>query len=193
MKYLTAVILIAAFCFSAASAQEKQSAIKPASVYNQELVKLVSPNQAGWVLLQSNNSETFFEKRSKDEILNANVKTIKTKIFDNEKDLLASLEAMKEEELTSRYKKDSLHFNYVRFKKTRCLQYDGVFNFKEATTPKFDYFNFSGYLCRHPENKDSVIQIEFSNHSNSRTLSEALSSLSGEFFEKTVFSKAAVK
>ncbi|HEX8735473.1 MAG TPA: hypothetical protein VF721_09135 [Pyrinomonadaceae bacterium] len=192
MKHLILVILIAAFCTGAA-AQEKQPAIDASSVYNQDAVKVVSPNQAGWVLLQSGNSETVFEKRSKDEILNASVKTVKTKTFDNERDLLKSLEAMKDEELQSKYKKDSLHFNYVRFKQTPCIQYDGIFNFKEAATPKFEYFNFKGYLCRHPENKDSVVQMEFSNYSNSRGLSEDLHNLSSEFFEKTAFSKVTVK
>lgn len=193
MKYLIIVILIAVFCVGVVSAQEKQSSINPASVYIQDAVTVVSPNQAGWMLLQSNKLETVFEKRAKDEVLTANVKTIKTKIFDNEQDLLTSLEAMKKEELLSKYKRDSLHFNYVKFKETRCVQYDGVFNFKEVTTPKFEYFNFKGYLCRHPENKDLVIQIEFANYSNLRAFSEDLSSLSNEFFEKTAFSKVSVK
>jgi len=192
MKHLIVVILFAVLGVGGVSAQEKSS-INPASVYNLDAVTVVSPNQAGWALLQSNKSETVFEKRAKDEILTANVKTLKTKIFDNAQDLLMSLEAMKKEELERQYKQDSLHFNYVRFKATRCLQYDGVFNFKEATTPKFEYFNFRGYLCRHPENKDLVIQIEFSNHSNLRAFSESLLSLSDEFFEKTAFSKAALK
>jgi hypothetical protein len=192
MKRLIGFILTVIFCAGIISAQEKSS-INPASVYNLDAVTVVSPNQAGWTLLQSNKSETVFEKRAKDEILTASVKSIKTKIFDNEQDLLKSLEAMKNEELQSKYKQDSLHFNYVRFKAMRCVQYDGIFNFKEVTTPKFEYFNFKGYLCRHPENKDLVIQIEFSNHSNLRGFSEDLFSLSADFFEKTVFSKAVVK
>jgi hypothetical protein len=59
--------------------------------------------------------------------------------------------------------------------------------------PKFKYYNLKGYLCSHPENKNLVIQMEFSSRSNSRGFPENLLSLSDEFFEKTTFYKAAVK
>jgi hypothetical protein len=142
------------------------------------------------VLLKSSKSETVFEKRGKDEILIANVKTFRTKIFDSDKDFLTSMETLKKEEL-SNLKRDSVHFNYVRFKGSPCVQYDGIFKPDEASEPKFEYFNCKGYLCRHPESKDLVVQVEFSNHSNLRGFSENLFSLRDEFFERIVFSKVA--
>lgn len=189
MKYLKVFILIVVFCVGVVSAQE----INSATAYSQDAVAVVSPKQSGWTLIKSNKLETAFEKRIKDEVLFADVRTLKPKIFEDEQEMLASLETMKSEELLSKYKRDSLHFYYVKFKDVRCVKYDGVFNFKEVTTPKFEYYNFKGYLCRHPENKDLVIQIEFSNHSNLRAFSEDLNTLSGQFFEQIVFSKAAVK
>ena len=132
-----------------------------------------------------------FQKRVEGEVLNASVKTIRAKVFDNDEDLLASLEALKVEEL-SKLKKDSVHFNYVRFKASPCVQYDGIFT-GDASAPDFKYFNFKGYLCRHPESKDLVVQIEFSNHLNRRAFSKNLSDLSNEFFEKMAFSKVAGK
>jgi hypothetical protein len=189
MKYLIVIVLVAVFCANAALTQT-QSPINPASIFNQDGVTVVSPNQPGWVLLRSSKSETVFEKRGKDEILMANVKTTRTKIFDNDKDFLTSMETLKKEEL-SKLKRDSVHFNYVRFKSSPCVQYDGIFKPDEASLPKFEYFNFKGYLCRHPESKDLVVQIEFSNHSNSRGFSENLFSLRDEFLEKIVFSKVA--
>lgn len=186
MKYLIVIVLAAVFCANAALTQT-QSPINPASIFKQVGVTVVSPNQPGWVLLRSSKSETDFEKRVKDEILAANVKTIRTKVFDNDKDLLVSLETLKKEEL-SNLKRDSVHFNYVRFKGSPCVQYDGIFKLDGASLPKFEYFNFKGYLCRHPETKDLVVQIEFSNHSNLRGFSENLFSLRDEFFEKIVFS-----
>jgi triosephosphate isomerase len=117
------------------------------------------------------------------------VKTIRTRVFANDEELLVSLEALKVEEL-SKLKKDSVHFNYVRFKASPCVQYDGIFT-GDVSAPDFKYFNFRGYLCRHPESKDSVVQIEFSNHSNRRAFSKNLSDLSNEFFEKMTFSKVA--
>lgn len=180
------MVIVLVAVFSATATAQLQSAINPASVYSQAGVTVVSPNQPGWVLLQSSKSETVFEKRVKDEILTASVKTIKTKLFDSEKDLLISLETLKEEEL-SKLKRDSVHFNRTRFKGSPCLQYDGIFKPAEPSVPKFEYFNFKGYLCRHPETKDLVVQIEFSNHSNLRGFSENLLSLRDEFFEKIVF------
>lgn len=150
----------------------------------------MSPNQTGWTLLRSSKSEIAFDKPGADAITVAFVKTFKTKIFDDDKDLLISLEAMKQEEL-SKLKKDSVHFNYVRFKGSPCLQYDGIFKVDGASATKFENLNFKGYLCRHPDSKDLVVQMEFSNRSNLRGLSESLLSLSDEFFEKIAFSNVA--
>ena len=149
MKHLIIEILTALFCVAAVSAQE-QSSIKPASSYSQAGVTFASPNQAEWTLLKSDKSQTVFEKRAKDEISNANVKTIKTKTFETEKDLLIGLETLKQDEL-SKLKMDSVHFNNTRFKGLPCVQYDGVFKLDGgASSPKFEYFNFKGYLCSHP-------------------------------------------
>ena len=192
MKHLIIVILTALFCVAAVSAQE-QSSIKPASSYSQAGVTFASPNQSEWTLLKSDKSQTVFEKRAKDEISNANVKTIKTKTFETEKDLLIGLETLKQDEL-SKLKMDSVHFNNTRFKGLPCVQYDGVFKLDGgASSPKFEYFNFKGYLCSHPETKGLAVQVEFSNYSNSRGFSENIVAVSDEFFEKITFSKAAIK
>jgi hypothetical protein len=191
MNHLIVIVLVTVSCANAVLAQV-QSSVNPASIYHQGKVTVVSPNQPGWVLLQSNKSETVFQKRVVGEIVIANVKTIQTKILDNDKDLLISLETLKQEEL-SKLKVDSVHYNYVRFKGSPCVQYDGIFKGDGVSAPKFEYFNLKGYLCRHPESKDLAIQIEFSNHSNLRGFSENMSSLSEEFFEKIVFSKVASK
>jgi hypothetical protein len=189
MNRLLVIVLITVSCVNAVLAQA-QSSINPASVYHQTGVTVTSPNQPGWALLRSSKSEIAFEKRDADGISVAFVKTIKTIIFDNDKDLLISLEAMKQEEL-SKLKKDSVHFNHVRFKGSPCLQYDGIFKDERAGAPKFENLNFKGYLCRHPDSKDSVVQMEFSNHSNSRGFSENLLSLSDEFLQKIAFAKVA--
>jgi len=190
MNRLIVIVLITVACANAVSAQE-QASINPKSLYHLGGVTVVSPNQPGWVLLQSSESLIAFQKRVEDEVVNASVKTIKTKVFDNDKDLLTSLEALKQQEL-SKLKRDSVHFNYVRFKASPCVQYDGIFT-GDASAPNFEYFNFKGYLCRYPESKGVVVQIEFSNHSNLRAFSENLVSLSSEFFEEMAFSKVAGK
>jgi hypothetical protein len=188
MNRLIIIVLVTVACANAVLAQE-QASINPAGIYHLGGVTVVSPNQPGWVLLQSGNSLIAFQKRAAGEVLNASVKTIKTKVFDNDKELLTSLEALKVEEL-SKLKRESIHFNYVKFKASPCVQYDGIFT-NDSSAPNFQYLNLQGYLCRYPESKGLVVQIEFSNHSNLRAFSETLVDLSNEFFEKMAFSKVA--
>ena len=185
------ILVIAMFCVNIAFAQ-KQTSIKPASVYKQDGITFASPNQSGWVLLKSDKLETVFEKRDKDSVSNASVKTTKTKTFETDKDRLTSFETIKQEELSD-LNRDSLHFNYVRFKGSRCLQYDGIFKLDETAAPKLEYFHIKGYICPHPKSTDSAIQIETSNYSNTRDFTEDFISISDKFFEKAAFSKAIVK
>jgi hypothetical protein len=190
MNRLILIVLVTLACANAVLAQE-QASINPASIYHLGAVTVVSPNEPGWVLIQSRESLIAFQKRVEGEVLNASVKTIKTKVFDSDKELLTSLEALKVEEL-SKLKRDSVHFNYVMFKASPCVQYDGIFT-GDGSASNFKYLNFKGYLCRYPERKGLVVQIEFSNHSNLRGFLENFVSLSNEFFEKTAFSKVASK
>ena len=188
MSRLIVIVLVTVVCAHAVLAQ-KQASINPESIYHLDGVTVVSPNQPGWVLLQSNKSLIGFQKRGEGEVVNAIVKTIPTKVFDNDNDLLTSLEALKVEEL-SKLKKVSVHFNYVRYKASPCVQYDGIFT-GDTSAPNFEYFNFKGYLCRYPDRKDLAVQIELSNHSNQRGFSENSIDLSNQFFEKMKFSKVA--
>ncbi len=184
-------IVVAAFCVNVAWAQS-QSSINPASVYQQDGVTFASPNQAGWALLKSDKLETVFEKRDEGIVSKAMLKTLKTGIFGTDKERLTRFEALKKEEL-SNLNLDSVHFNYVPFKRLMCLQYDGIFKLKAGAVPTFEYFNVRGYVCPHPTVKDSAVEMEFSNYANNRGLTEDLSFLTDEFFQRVVFLKAADK
>jgi hypothetical protein len=186
MNHFIVVIATALFCVTL-SAQAPTS-IKPASIYHQDGITVVSPNQTGWILLKTDKSETVFEKRGEGGILNASVKTIRTKTFETDKDRLAGWETFKQEEL-SKLKRDSIHFDYTRFKGAMCLRYDGIFPIEKTSSSNYAYFNLKGYLCPHPNAKDSAVQMEFTNYSNTRGLTEDLFSLSNEFFEKLTFPK----
>jgi hypothetical protein len=191
MKQLIFIILTALFSAAAVLAQA-QTTIKPTSVYDQDGVTIVSPNQPGWALLKTDKSETVFEKRGEDGILSASVKIIKTKTFETDNDRLAGWEALKKEEF-SKLKQDHIHFNYIRFKGMMCLLYDGIFPLEKTSSNKFAHFNVRGFLCPSANAKDSAVQMEFSNYSNARGLTEDLFSLGEEFFEKIVFPKATIK
>lgn len=140
----------------------------------------------------SSQSETVFEKRETDGIFTANVKSIKSRLFENDRDLLMSLEKLKQEEF-GKLKTDSVHFNNTRFKSSPCMQYDGIFREEGVTSSRFEYFNVRGYICPHPGNANLALQIEFSSLSNSRGFSENSYSLSDEFFANIAFFKPTVK
>jgi hypothetical protein len=182
------IVIIATALFCAAVSAQAQTSIKPAGIYDHDGITVVSPNQTGWILLKTDKSETVFEKRGEGGILNASVKTIRTKTFETDKARLAGWETLKQEEV-SKLKLDSIHFDNKRFKGAMCLRYDGIFPIEKTPSSNFAYFNLKGYLCPHPNAKDSAVQVEFFNYSNARGLTEELDSLSDEFFEKLTFPK----
>jgi hypothetical protein len=83
------IVMIAVALFCAAVPAQAQTSIKPASIYDQDGITVVSPNQFGWALSRTNKPETVFEKRDEGGILNASVKTIRTRTFETDKDRLA--------------------------------------------------------------------------------------------------------
>jgi hypothetical protein len=179
------IVIIAAALFWAAVSAQAQTSIKPASIYDQDGITVVSPNQTGWGLLKTDKSETVFEKRGEGGILNAGVKTIRTKAFETDKARLAGWETLKQEEL-SKLKLDSIHFDNKRLKGAMCLRYDGIFPIEKTPSSNFAYFNLKGYLCPHPNAKDSAVQIEFSNYSNARGLTEDLELVAKLTFQKAI-------
>ena len=181
-------ILVSAMFFMNIALAQRQTSINPARLYRLDGITFASPNQSGWELLKSDKLETVFEKRDKDGVSNASVKTLKTNIFETDKERLIGFEKLKQEDL-SRLARDSIHFNYGRFKGSMCLEYDGIFKLDPSTGLRFAYYNLKGYLCPHPRARDSAIQMEFSNYSNVRGFTENLNSLNDEFFEKITLPK----
>jgi hypothetical protein len=161
MNHFIGIIATALFC--AAVSAQAQTSIKPASIYDQDGITVVSPNQPGWIL-KTDKSETVFEKRAESGILNAGVKAVGTKIFATEKERLAGWETLKQQEF-SKLKRDSIHFDIMRFKGAMRLRYTGIFPTEKTPSSNFAYFNLKGYLCPHSNAKDSAVQIEFSNYS----------------------------
>lgn len=184
MFYGSSLLLFILLLSCAVFAQKDFPKIKPGKVYQQSGVTITSPNQPDWQIVKAGKLETIFLKTNAQTKFNAFVKTSKTDVYENISELFEYLENLKNAEI-SKLDRDSLHFNRMGFKKTPCLQYDGIFR----ETSNYKYFNMNGYLCRHPAAKDVLIQIEFSNYSNTRGFSESDTELSKDFFEKFTFSK----
>lgn len=193
MKILTATLMMTFFLTFSVFAQSDLPKIKARKKYTQTGVELVSPNQSDWRIEKSESLETRFAKTDSDVKVIAFVKTRAIDDFENVEDLFVNLENLKQDEIKN-LKRDSIHYNRTNFKETECLQYDGVFdNDAETDGQSYKYFNLSGYLCRHPAAKNTVIQLEFFNYSNLRGFSEAEVKLSKEFFEKIKFVNVKTK
>ncbi|MEA2205219.1 MAG: hypothetical protein QOE77_1995 [Blastocatellia bacterium] len=95
------VVMLTTALLCVAVSARAQTSIKPASIYHQNGITVVSPNQPGWRLLKRDKSETVFEKRDESGIFNASVKIIRTKTFETEKDRLTGWEALKQENSVS--------------------------------------------------------------------------------------------
>ena len=186
MKPLLTLIAIALFC--SAVPVQAQKPIKPAKTYKQNGMTVASPNQPGWIKLETGKTETAFEKRTESDVLNANIKTVPTKIYKTDQDRLADWEALKNEEL-SKYTQDHLHFNYIKFKGAMSLHYDAFFPLEKTPTNNFAYLNVRGYLIPLPNTKDTAVQIEFSDYSNNKGFTKDLQTLADQFFEKLTLPK----
>jgi len=189
MRLLAVIFAITVFLSVSISAQPKSPIIKPEKTYKQSGVKMVSPNQTGWQIIKSEKLETVFGKTNSEAEYKVFARTKTIPDYENTNDLLKSLEAMKQAELNDS-NRDSLHYNYQKeFNETPCVQYDGIFKNDAAEAPGYKYFNFYGYICQHPSDKNIVIQMEFSDYSNTRGFSEAEFNLRRDFFEKIKFVK----
>jgi hypothetical protein len=187
MRY-TLVLLVSAFT-GLAMAQGNPRSVKPESTYRRDGLTFMSPNEPGWSLLQDTGSLTSFRRQTEAELLDAKVKVIEIDPTKDDEAVMKDLETLKKAEL-SELRRDSLHFNYVKFKEAPCVQYDGVFT-GDAAVPTFNYFNFGGYLCRHPKKKSVAVQIELSSHSNVRGPSKSEVALRARFFDRLVLDGAA--
>ncbi len=165
--------------------QAGPSGMKAGKRYKQSGAKLISPNEPNWRIVKAEAMETAFDKETADKKFKASVKTAKIPLYESDKELLENLEKRKIAEIDET-NRDSIHYNYVKYKSATCVQYDGVFN---APNTGYKYMNFNGYLCRHPNDKTVAIQFEFSNFSNDRGYLDTEAELSKTFFEGVRFVK----
>ena len=187
MKRLAVTILAELVILSVLIAQVP-SFIKPRSVFELSGMTVVSPGQPGWQLVKADKKEILFRKQDKDRICLARVTIASAKRYDTVKDLLAALEAQKEEEFKKTYEADSLHFDQISAKGGPCLQYLGIVGIKRSSSP-FSHLNFKGWFCPYQGAWSTLVEIEFSDRSNSRGFTEDLLSLANEFFDGIGLSK----
>jgi len=194
MKVRFIMTILAAVFSVGTSIGQGPGLIEPGRVYQWQGLTVMSPDEPGWTLATSDGTRIVFERRNDQEILQASVSFIKTKVYETDADLFAGLEPLKEEEWKA-LKVDHLHFNSMGAKGGGgpFLQYDAIFNLDDTVAPGFRYLNLRGRLYPHPYNKGQVVQVEFSVRSSVRGFLEDQLSLVEEFLAKAVVPKSAAK
>jgi hypothetical protein len=157
------------------------------SGYKQAGVTVKPPSGSGWKLAKATEDETRFERSSPTEVAVARSRTLEASIFGEGGDLLARMERWKEAELSGGgARRDSIHFNRIRFKRLSCLQYDGIF-VVDSGMGGSKHSNVKGYLCPLPDNAQSVVELEVSNRTAQRGFSEEFAAISDDFFDSATF------
>jgi hypothetical protein len=154
--------------------------------YSQLGVTVTAPG-ADWTVIRAERRETGFEKQRPTERELAGSRALEPTTFGTGSEVWPRMETWKEGQLLSGVlKRDSIHFNRLRFKGLSCLQYDGIFKVNTAAQP-FSYFNVKGYLCPVGGKEPWIVELEVSSRSNQRGFSEAFITVAERFFDAAVF------
>jgi hypothetical protein len=149
-------------------------------------VAFFSPNEAGWGVHQSPESnEVDFGRLWSDQDTDVmQVKVINSPTDLSDKEFFADYQAY----LDMRGPKPRFDFikkNYSQqsFKQATCLKYDVVIEDHQVNK----YIVVTGYGCRHPQNPREIVEFEVSQRSQSQELSPRLAGLGETFFDRFEF------
>jgi hypothetical protein len=205
----TMVLFLAVLVFSIGCGKtvQNEKTISPKSIYDKAGVTILSPNEPGWTVAQSSESSVVFEKSENEAITIASTRTYPVEGFvrddnkpsipevvDNvqpkrraqDEDLFTFLEKKKEKEF-GQLRMLSIHFKHVQFKGVTCLEYDGEFLDERVPESEFQYFAVKGYIFRHSETDDLVLEVEVSCRAKSRGFPEHMLAVGEAFFENIQF------
>jgi hypothetical protein len=149
-------------------------------------VAFFSPNEAGWGVHQSleSNEVDFGRFWSNQDTDVMQVKVIYSPTDSSDKELFADYQAY----LDMRGPKPRFDFikkNYsqLSFKQATCLKYDVVIDDHQVNK----YIVVTGYGCRHPQDPREIVEFEVSQRSQSQELSPRLAGLGETFFDRVEF------
>jgi hypothetical protein len=83
----------------------------------------------------------------------------------------------------------SIHYNRTSKENAPCLQYDGIFESKAKTMSPFT--TIRGFICRHPDEPNRILQAELSQQSNSKDVAYTidLTEMARQVFNSIQFTK----
>lgn len=175
------LVLVSGGCLSTPRVGRELS---PATSIEHSGVKVVSPDDRGWLLVRASGSGVVFEKHERGSLMVLGTSFSSLEEAGDGEQLLENLEKEKRREL-ARYRTLSVHFNFTEYKGVACLQYDGVFQTDrsdENADPS--YFQLKGYVVPYPEGDETTLQLEWSYRSFEREMSEQLVAIGNRFFER---------
>jgi len=149
-------------------------------------VAFVSPNEEGWVVHQSPDSnEVSFGRlwpNQDTDVILVKVIQLDTDLSDREflSDLQASLDRRGP---TPRYEIVAKNYIPQYFKQATCLKYDVVIDDHQVNK----HIVTTGYGCRHPKEPRLIVVFEVTQRSQSQVLSPRLAALGETFFDQVDF------
>lgn len=161
--------------------------------------KVKSPNEPDWRLMQYDQAGIYFGKAalSKDISLISNVVIFAVNEFDDNKAFFEYIisERKKNDDAT-RFVDLGVNYEFVTFNESSCIKYSSLAEdhaSKSTSKQKFQYFSTSGFICRHPANKNVAIQLETSYRSDEKSIPTSISRMSNEFFSGVEFINNTVR
>jgi hypothetical protein len=167
---------------------KNRPSIKQKSAYDQIGATVYSPNEIGWSLVQKTNTGVSFCKQfdTAQDTACANTVTFRVDGFESDAEFLNHIKEQREkQDDKKRFVRLTVNNEQVSFKNTSCLKYKSLSeDHKDSgvNSKNFQYFKTSGYICRHPANKDIAFQMEMSHRSNDKEFPVGLLPVGEQFF-----------
>lgn len=151
-------------------------------------VKIQSPNEPGWYLMQYNQFGLILGKdlssKVKSVIANTNVYMFEGDHTDAEF-LQNAMEMREKSSNPSRYKNPKVKNTLAKFKGNSCFSYETQSEdhkaFSKSKKP-FQYFSTIGYFCRHPANKNIGVLMEVSYRDDIVGIPDEIKETAKEYF-----------
>ncbi|MCF6281244.1 MAG: hypothetical protein L3J28_03385 [Candidatus Polarisedimenticolaceae bacterium] len=165
--------------------------LEPGTLFSQIGADVYSPSGEGWFLAQLNDRAVTFGKQygEPEDSAVVNAVIFQVKGFDSDAEFLSHIEAQRErQDDKRRFKVLELSNEQVSFKSTVCLKYSTLSEDHKKqgiNSSYFQYLKTSGYVCRHPSNKEIAFQMEVSHRSSEKGFPSELLLL-GEMFHANI-------
>ena len=172
--------------------------VPASSTFSQLGATVLSPNEAGWSVVQSSATGMAFGRAYTEQghTAIANTTVFRVDGFGSDDDFLGYIaeQRVKNDDKT-RFKILENKSARVTFKTAPCIRYTSLsedHRHQGVESANFDYLKTTGYVCRHPANGNVAFQMEVSHRSGSKEFPPELISVGEHWFDDIEFNDAGL-